>query len=155
MKKSIFLLLLTMGGFAAVAQQQEDNHVKKDTVPGNQPANLGNAPAPAQAQQTFAAGNPGVSNVKWLQVSKDWWLASYVNNGQVVSRSYNGGGQSLVVALPVMETQLPENIIKDIVSKFGPDVYDITKIKDANGQDQYVVRVLENGRVVTQTFSGA
>ena len=56
-------------------------------------------------------------------------------------------------ALPVLETNVPQDIIDKMKSKYGDALYDITTIVGTSGQTQYVVRSLKNGQYETDYVS--
>ncbi|MGN7818648.1 DUF1682 domain-containing protein [Chitinophaga varians] len=53
-------------------------------------------------------------------------------------------------ALPVMEDYIPSDILSNLKTTYGSDLYDVTSMKCNNGGDCYTVRVIKNGAV--QTF---
>src|SRR5437899_6916304 len=103
------------------------------------------ANVPSYVQQSFLTTYPSAGNVRWQQSGTDWWRASYMDNGQPRNIYYNTNGTSFMVALPVMETQVPQDVQSRISSMYGPDVYDITQVRGVNGTNQYIVRTIQNG----------
>ncbi|NML38361.1 hypothetical protein HHL17_14230 [Chitinophaga sp. G-6-1-13] len=53
-------------------------------------------------------------------------------------------------ALPVMVDYIPAEILSNLKTTYGSDLYDVTSMKCNNGGDCYTVRVIKNG--VVQTF---
>lgn len=100
---------------------------------------------PASVQSSFQREYPNATNAQW-HMSNDWWHASYNNNGRLANVYYNMKGQSYSVALPVVETSIPDNVISKAAEMYGGNIYDITRMKGMNGQDVYGVRVIENGQ---------
>jgi hypothetical protein len=100
---------------------------------------------PASVQSSFQREYPNVTNAQW-HLSNDWWHANYNNNGRLTNVYYNMKGQSFTVALPVVETSIPDNVISKATEMYGGNIYDITRMKGMNGQDMYGVRVIENGQ---------
>jgi len=100
---------------------------------------------PASVQSSFQREYPNATNAQW-HMSNDWWHASYNNNGRLANVYYNMKGQSYTVALPVVETSIPDNVISKAAEMYGGNIYDITRMKGMNGQDIYGVRVIENGQ---------
>jgi len=109
---------------------------------------------PTNVRYSFQRDYPSANNVIWQQ-SSDWWHASYMNNGQAMNTYYNSAGQTFNVALPVMETQVPADVVTKVSSMYGPSVYDITRVKGENNEDDYIVRILDNnGQIRTERING-
>ncbi|HEU0064773.1 MAG TPA: hypothetical protein VFQ58_07070 [Flavisolibacter sp.] len=109
---------------------------------------------PTNVRYSFQRDYPSANNVMWQQ-SSDWWHASYMNNGQAMNTYYNSAGQTFNVALPVMETQVPADVVTKISGMYGPSVYDITRVKGENNEDDYIVRILDNnGQIRTERING-
>ncbi|MFL5789750.1 MAG: hypothetical protein ACJ748_16940 [Flavisolibacter sp.] len=108
---------------------------------------------PVNVRSSFERDYPSASNVNWQQ-SNGWWHATYMNNGQAMHTYYNSAGLTYNVALPVIETQVPADIISKVENTYGPNVYDITRIKGQDNQDAYLIRILDNGQMRTETMNG-
>lgn len=101
------------------------------------------AAAPGDVQHYFTRDYPAASNVKWQQ-SNDWWVAGYSENGKTMHTYYNAKGNSFNVALPVLETEVPEDVVSKVVSTYGYSVYDITRMRGQDSQFVYQVRLIDN-----------
>ncbi|HEY8657498.1 MAG TPA: outer membrane beta-barrel protein [Chitinophagaceae bacterium] len=58
-----------------------------------------------------------------------------------------GSWQTNPASLPVIQTDIPANVVTNLKNKYGANLYDITKIKSTSGQDIYIVKVLDNDQV--------
>lgn len=101
--------------------------------------------APTYIQYSFTQSYPTASNVAWHQAT-DWYRASYMVNGRNMNVYYGPNGSSYAVALPVIQSYVPEDVISKAMSMHGQNLYSITGVKTAEGQDAYHVTLLENGQ---------
>ena len=146
MKKTILSLLIIGSSLAVCAQ---DNNSMSNNSNYNAYSNV-----PVNVRTSFQRDYPSANNVNWSQ-NNEWWHVTYVNNGQAMNTYYNMKGQTFNVALPVMETQVPADVVSRISSTYGPSVYDITRTKGENDQDVYLVRILDNnGQIRTERING-
>ena len=105
---------------------------------------------PMQIRTTFQTTYPSATLVTWEPVS-DWWVASYTIDNRINHVYYNTQpyylirNESFHVALPVLQTYVPDAVISTAISRFGNSLYDITKMKSASNVEIYNVRLLENG----------
>lgn len=107
--------------------------------------------APANIQSSFMRDYPTANNVKWQQ-NNNWWHASYSNNGRTMSTYYNVNGTSYSIALPVIEDQVPADVVSMLETKYN-NIYDITQVKGANDQPVYVIRLINNGEMITKRLN--
>jgi hypothetical protein len=132
MKKIIScLLLLTMTGFSLLVAQ-------------NQKAKPN---APSAVRQCFQKDYPGAAAVRWENLGHNWWYGAYNSNGQILGKSCNIDGDGAVVATLVKENSIPKDIADKIAEKYGPKIYDITRVRGASGRDQYIIRTLQDGKM--------
>jgi hypothetical protein len=109
---------------------------------------------PSNVQYTFQTNYPMAgSNVTWQQVSPEWWRASYGTPGQYTNVMYNQAGQSFLVAVPVMQTYVPQEVVDKAYQMHGITLYDIHAMRGSNGQDWYTVRYLDNGTIQTEKIN--
>jgi len=134
MKKLFFSLLLLSGSCALFAQEKPNN-------------------IPPAIRQSIQSDYASTDSIKWQRSGNDWWDVSYMKNQQTVNKSCNIEGQCKDVALPVLENNIPSDLIEKMTAKYGSAIYDITKIKGSDGQNEYVVRVLQNGEIITERIS--
>ncbi|HEY0057588.1 MAG TPA: hypothetical protein VGB56_00550, partial [Flavisolibacter sp.] len=101
--------------------------------------------APTYIQYSFTQSYPTATNVTWHQAT-DWYRASYMVNGRNMNVYYGPNGSSYAVALPVIQSYVPEDVISRAMSTHGQNLYSITGVKTAEGQDAYHVTLIENGQ---------
>jgi len=99
---------------------------------------------PMHIRTSFQTTHPDVTVVTWEPLS-DWWVASYTEDNRIYHVYFNPAGVNFNVALPVMQTYVPDAVITTAISKYGNALYDITRMKGASNQEVYQVRLLENG----------
>jgi len=172
MKKAIFSLLLLGSAYALFAQDvrtgdssyNRNNNSNNSTNNMNNPSTTDNSlsntssysaysSVPVNVRTSFQRDYPSASNVNWQQ-SNEWWHVTYMNNGQAMHTYYNTAGLTYNVALPVIQTQVPADIISKVGTMYGPTVYDITRVKGMDNQDEYLVRILDNGQIRTERING-
>lgn len=172
--KKTFLSLLIIGSSLAVCAQDvrnsdsssnnsssnntttnsyNNNQMNNNSMSSNSSYNA-YSNVPTNVRYSFQRDYPSASNVNWSQ-NNEWYHVSYINNGQVMNTYYNMAGQTFNVALPVMETQVPADVVSRVSSTYGANVYDITRTKGENNQDVYLVRILDNnGQIRTERING-
>ena len=171
MKKTIFSMLIIGSSLAVCAQDvrnsdsssnnssnntntnsYNNNQMNNNTMSSNNSYNA-YSNVPTNVRSSFVRDYPSASNVNWSQ-SNEWYHVSYLNNGQAMNTYYNMAGQTFNVALPVMETQIPADVVSRVSSTYGASVYDITRTKGENNQDVYLVRILDNnGQIRTERMN--
>jgi hypothetical protein len=58
-------------------------------------------------------------------------------------------------ALPVLQGDIPSDVISTFKNAYGPDLYQITLLKRINGQDAYIVQTInKDGVMQSSTVSG-
>jgi hypothetical protein len=119
------------------------------TTTGNYNAYATNVNVPMRFQTSFSAEHPDVSNAMWSQVG-DFYRATYGNNGRFNHVFYGNNGSSYSLALPVVMSYVPEEVIAKVGSMYGPSIYSINRIKTSNGQDAYLVTLADNGQTRTE-----
>jgi DNA-binding helix-hairpin-helix protein with protein kinase domain len=139
MKRIILSLLLLATGIFAFAQK-ESNYATTST--GSYPAYN----APNNIRMNFQAAYPNATNVTW-QPMNEGWRATYTTSNRLIHVYYNQAGTNYTVALPAIETQIPEDVITKAISQYGNNIYDITMMKSANNVNVYGVRLAENGNI--------
>lgn len=139
MKKIIFSMILLASGLNLLAQN--DNNYST-TSTGNYKAYN----APNNLRMKFQATYPNATNVTWQPVDT-WWVATYLSDNRVTHVYYGPNGTSYTVALPAIETRVPEDVIMKAINQFGNNIYDITMMKGASHTTIYMVRLMENGNI--------
>ncbi len=138
MKKIIFAVLLLMAGFSLMAQ----NDTYTVTSTASHPAYT----VPHTVRVSFETAYPGITAVTWEPMN-EVWRATYNNNGRLMHVYYYPAGQSYALALPVIQTQVPETVISKAISLYGNSLYDIKMIKSANNTDVYQIHLMEKGNL--------
>ncbi len=104
---------------------------------------------PSTVRYSFQKENPMVTNAQWYHTPTGQLRVMYKdNNNQDKDVYYFGSSaQSYTVSLPVMQSFTSEDIVTKAKSMFGLSVYDINRVKAANNEYVYHVRLLNNGQV--------
>lgn len=153
MKKTILALALMGSGAATWAQDSlkttssMQNATEMQTTQTS--TNFYNAygtvvNVPATTQSYLMRDYPSANNVTWQQ-SGDWYRANYINNNRNMQVYYAPNGNSFTVALPVIQSWVPEEVVTSALHLYGTNIYSINKIKGASGQELYQVTILDNG----------
>jgi hypothetical protein len=98
---------------------------------------------PDYIRMNFETANPNITVVTWAPVN-EMWRATYKDNNRITQIYYNNTGEAYRVALPVISTHVPDEVIASAVGTYGESLYDITKMKAADNTDVYQVRLIEN-----------
>lgn len=106
---------------------------------------------PANVQLRFNQDFPTAmnNNYTWSQYG-DWFHTYYVNNGRLWQYHYSSRGDGYALALPVIQTYVPENIITSAIQKFGSSLYSIAMVKTNGGNSAYQVGLLQGGQLAMQ-----
>jgi hypothetical protein len=155
MKKAI--LAFALMGCGAVVMAQEDsldyntmNHrTTLQSSTGSYNAYSSTANVPQSTQYFLIRDYPSATNPVWEQ-SGNWYRATYLNNNRNMQVYYSPNGTGYTVALPVIQSWVPEDVITTALSHFGNNIYAINKVRGANGQEVYQVTLLENGAARTE-----
>jgi len=107
---------------------------------------------PSTVSGYFERDYPGTTNVTWTQEG-DFYHGTYMANGRYNHVYYNQSGASYRVSLPKAATWVPDDIISRVATAYGPMVYDVTTMRNAEGGNIYQVRVIENGQVNPHWFA--
>jgi len=96
----------------------------------------------------------GVGNVKWYPAMQGY-RATYIANNRVMHVYYTDKVKSYVVAGPVIESWVPEDVVTKVINQYHGNVYDITMMKNAMNLDVYQVRFTEGGNNLTTAYLNA
>jgi|ERR1051326_688620 hypothetical protein len=139
MKKIILSIALLAIGITLFAQN-ETNYTTTNT------GNYNAYNAPNNLRMKFQSAYPNAINVTW-QPMNTWWVATYTADNRLAHVYYGPNGTSFSVALPAIETQVPEGVITKAINQFGNNMYDITMMKGPSNNTIYMVRLMENGNI--------
>lgn len=148
MKKAILSLLLT-GSCGLLFAQTGDTTNMNGTMQSNTDYNAYstyNVMVPSNINNYVMRDYPSAANVMWQQ-NGDWYHGVYATSGRYSHIYYNQAGTTYMVALPVTQTYVPDDVISRVGSMFGPAIYDIAALKGSEGQNIYHVRLIENGQI--------
>ncbi|TCZ74086.1 hypothetical protein [Flaviaesturariibacter aridisoli] len=124
-----------------------------DGMQNTQGSMQSNSNYPAYGAATAVPGNfstslqrdyPTAFNPTWQQ-SGDWYRASFNNQNRNVMVYYAPNGNSYSVALPVLNGYIPEEVVTRALNTYGSNLYSISRVKAANGQDAYQINTLDGG----------
>ncbi len=121
------------------------------TTSGNYSAYGSGATVPAPVQGYMQRDYPTASNIMWQQ-NGEWYHAAYNENGKFTHVYYNDRGANFMVALPVVQSFIPDGVMSKVHTMYGPMVYDVTMIKGSAMQPVYHARLIEGGQVRSQFF---
>jgi hypothetical protein len=165
MKKIILSLLLLAGlGLTTMAQTPTPVSNTSVIVPVYSPpvpdpvyvAPVTTVTVPVYVDRSFKMTYPAASRTVWYRVNDDWWRVTYMDNGPWLTLGYDTRGISYPIALPVLETAIPNDVVNAVVNRFN-SVYDISETIGSNYQTQYLVRTLgaADGQVKTWRVNAA
>jgi hypothetical protein len=98
---------------------------------------------PAYINTYFTNAYPSVTYVVW-EPTEELWRASYLDNNRITHIYYNSAGVNYRTSLPVLNTYVPEEVVKDAIDRYGTALYSITRMKGMDGTDLYQVGLLDN-----------
>ena len=144
--KKFFLSAMMLAGAYALCAQQVPTYRATDVT----------FQVPVTIKTNFQVSYPAATTVTW-QPMNDWWYASYKDqNNRLVSVYYNMQPYYLIrnetfkVALPVLNTLVPEDVITNAINKFGNSLYSITTVKTSGSEEMmYQVTLIQNGTAET------
>lgn len=103
---------------------------------------------PQNVQMRFNEDHPmSVNNTySWNQYG-DWFHTYHNNNGRLMQYFYDSRGSGYALALPVLQTYVPENIINSALNKYGSNLYSIGMVKTNNGNSTYQIGLIDRGQI--------
>jgi hypothetical protein len=106
---------------------------------------------PANVQMRFSQDFPaGVNNqYAWHQYG-DWFHTHHLSNGRLIQYFYDQRGSGYSLALPVLHTYVPENIVASALNKYGSSLYSIAMVRTADSADTYQIGLLQGGQLNMQ-----
>jgi len=153
MKKCFLAAIMLAGAYTLSAQQVASYQTTNDATEVNYVV-----PVPIKAN--FETTYPGISQVTW-QPMNAWWYATYKDeNNKLVRVYYNTQPYYLIrnetskVALPVINTFVPDDVITNAVNNYGHNLYSITAVRSGNSEDVYYVTLIKDGKSEITTMNG-
>lgn len=157
MKKIIFSVILFAASFTLFAQENPPVVIYRVNSIESNPAYS----VPTYIRTNFETSNPGVTVTTWEPMyvwdpNTIWWHGTYNSNNNRIMHvyynsvgaenyRYNGMNYGYNVALPVLQTFVPEDVITRAITLHGNNLYGITKMKGSDDMEVYQVNFLENG----------
>ncbi|MBC9929570.1 hypothetical protein [Chitinophaga qingshengii] len=132
-KMMIYLLATGIGVFAAVPSHAGDTMHRHRTKEERREARAERKEARAEKREAKRSG-----------------MVMHNDMASPMPSTTNNTMRYPEAALPVMEDYIPSNIMSNLKTTYGSDLYDITSMKCTSGSDCYTVRVIKNG--VVQSF---
>ena len=104
---------------------------------------------PSTVRYSFQKDYPTVTNAQWYQTPNGQLRVMYkdANNQDMDVYYYGNSAQSYMISLPVMQSFTSEDLVAKAKSLFGLNVYDINRVKAANNEYVYHLRLLNNGQI--------
>jgi hypothetical protein len=104
---------------------------------------------PTTVRYSFQKEHPDVTGAQWYQTPTGQLRVMYkdANNQDMDLYYYGNSAQSYMISLPLRQSLTSDDIVAKAKSMFGLAVYDINRVKAANMEDVYHVRLLDNGQV--------
>jgi len=103
---------------------------------------------PANVQMRFSSDFPASASqsYSWNQYG-DWFHTQYMSNGRSTHYYYDTRGNGYALALPVIQTYVPEDIIDKALQKYGANLYSISMVKTSGGTNAYQLGLIERGQL--------
>jgi hypothetical protein len=158
MKKTILALLMLGSGAVAWSQDslntdyntmQDSNTTTLQSSVGNYNAYRVTTNVPFETQNYLVRDYPTAVNPTWEQAG-DWYRASYLNSNRNMNVYYSPNGSGYTVALPVVQSWVPEEVITSALNTYGNSIYSVNRVRGLNGQDVYAVTVIDGGVARTE-----
>ena len=157
MKKILFLLLLCSYVYAAHAQETSDSmqtkrtKIKVKSKPNSSDINNntmdnGTMDNSSEKTKTKIKSKDNDDMQKGTMNATD--MNSNMNSSSTLTNTTKitiQGWRTDPPSLPVIGTDVASDVVTNIKSKYGSNIYDIKKVKITSSQDAYAVRVMENG----------
>jgi hypothetical protein len=145
----------TAGGFPIAPTTTDASASASMNSTGSYSAYSGTAVSalPANVQMRFGQDFPaGAGNsYSWNQYG-DWFHTYYTKDGRLWQYYYTTRGDGYALALPVLQTYVPENIINSALQKYGSSLYSIGMVKTNSGNSAYQIGLLQHGQLTNQYF---
>ena len=116
---------------------------------------------PNYVQMNFQTQHPNVTNLTWTAPTADWYHGYYSDNAGRYTHVYYSTDPyynvqyyperitGYTVALPVLQTYVPDAVVSTAANLYKHNLYDIAAMKGNHDLEMYVVRVFDNGELKT------
>jgi hypothetical protein len=106
---------------------------------------------PSNVQTRFGQDYPANTSrtYSWHQYG-DWFHTHQMDQGRYTQYFYDTRGNGYSLALPVLLSYVPENIVNSALNKYGSNLYSISMVKTNDGKDNYMIGLLDRGQISTQ-----
>jgi hypothetical protein len=103
---------------------------------------------PMNVQSRFNQDFPmSVNNsFSWNQYG-DWFHTQFRNQGRSMHYFYNTRGDGYALALPVIQTYVPEDVIDKALNKYGANLYSISMVTAADSGNTYQLGLIDRGQL--------
>jgi hypothetical protein len=103
---------------------------------------------PMNVQSRFSQDFPSGANntYSWSQYG-DWFHSQYRASGRSMHYFYNTRGDGYALALPVIQTYVPEDVIDKALNKYGSTLYSIGMVKAVDTGNTYQIGLIEGGQL--------
>ena len=103
---------------------------------------------PMNVQSRFNQDFPMSANntYSWSQYG-DWFHTQYMSKGRSMHYFYNSRGDGYALALPVIQTYVPEDIIDKALNKYGANLYSIAMVTAADSGNTYQLGLIDRGQL--------
>lgn len=151
--KNLFTVLLLGGTFAVCAQDTTVMRGQNTMRNTSQNANNNYTPymtvtdVPITVQRSYQTDHPTAGTANW-QHNGQWYSTTYNDAGRIYKVYYNQTGKGYKVALPVLHSYVSEDFIVR-ASQAHQNIYSVSTIKNAKGEDVYKVVAINNGQTST------
>jgi hypothetical protein len=109
---------------------------------------------PTAVTRQFQTNYPNIPSARWSKSYNGDWRVMYKYNGQNMNMYYSPRGESYMVALPVLQNLVPEEVTNKAMELYGMNIYDVTRLKAVDStMEVYQVRLLDNGQIRTEVIS--
>jgi hypothetical protein len=148
MKKTILVIMVLAAGYALSAQVAV---VYTAPTAGSNSTYIVSEPV----RTNFQITHPGVTMTTWEPMN-GWWYSTYKEDNNRITYLYYstqpyylvpvpGRNVNYKVALPMIDTYVPETVIAAAIKSYGASLYSIKTIKTVNNDVVYQVCLMENG----------
>jgi len=158
MKKVIFAAIMCATAYTLFAQDPpvEKIKIKEDKTKIKYADDTkvkyeGDNMVPLSIRTHFMTAYPDITVVTWHPMD-EWWYATYTDDDNRIVRVYYNTqpyylerDDNFLVALPVLNTYVPEPVITSAINNYGNSLYSITALKTVQNENAFQVTLIRNG----------